>query len=159
MVERFTERARRAMVLAADEARSRRHEAIGPEHLLLGILREGACLDLKVLERTRVRPEMLQAEVEGALSAMAGSPACGEPVFSPELKAVLETAFKLRRRSDSALGAEHLLLGLLADDGSAAGRIMRAAGAEFETACRMGFLVPGGERGFLLATSPWLARP
>src|SRR5213594_1554169 len=76
-----------------------------------------------------------------------------------ELKAVLETAFKLRRRSDSALGAKHLLLGLLADDGSAAGRIMRAAGAEFETACRMGFLVPGGERGFLLATSPWLARP
>ena len=57
------------------------------------------------------------------------------------------------------IGAEHLLLGLLADDGSAAGRIMRAAGAEFDTACRMGFLVPGGERGFLLATSPWLARP
>ena len=87
MVERFTERARRAMVLATDEARSRRHEAIGPEHLLLGILREGACL------------------------------------------------------------------------GSAAGRILRAAGAEFETLCRMGFLVPGGERGFFLATSPWLARP
>ena len=83
----------------------------------------------------------------------------GQGPTIPELKAVLETAFKLRRRSDCALGAEHLLLGLLADDGSAAGRIMRAAGAEFETACRMGFLVPGGERGFLLATSPWLARP
>ena len=148
MVEQFTERARRAMVLAADEARSRRHEAIGPEHLLLEILCEGACLDLEVLERIRARPEMLRVEVERALSAMAGSPARGEPVFSPELKAVLETAFKLRRRSDSALGAEHLLLGLLADDG-----------AEFETACRMGFLVRGGERGFLLATSPWLARP
>ena len=159
MVEQFTERARRAMVLAADEARSRRHEAIGPEHLLLGILREGACLDLEVLERIRARPEMLRVEVERALSEMAGPPARGEPVFSPELKAVLETAFKLRRRSDSALGAEHLLLGLLADDGSAAGRIMRAAGAEFETTCRMGFLVPGGERGFLLATSRWLARP
>ena len=159
MVERFTERARRAMVLATDEARSRRHEAIGPEHLLMGILREGACLDLKVLERIRVSPETLQDEVERVLSAMAGSPARGEPVFSPELKSVLETAIKLRRRSDSVIGAEHLLLGLLADDGSAAGRIMRAAGAEFDTACRMGFLVPGGERGFLLATSPWLARP
>jgi ATP-dependent Clp protease ATP-binding subunit ClpC len=159
MVERFTERARRAMVLATDDARSRRHEAIGPEHLLMGILREGACLDLKVLERIRVSPATLQAEVERVLSAMAGSPARGEPVFSPELKSVLETAIKLRRRSDSVIGAEHLLLGLLADDGSAAGRIMRAAGAEFETACRMGFLVPGGERGFLLATSPWLARP
>lgn len=159
MVERFTERARRAMVLATGEARSRRHEAIGPEHLLMGILREGACLDLKVLERIRVSPETLQDEVERVLSAMAGSPARGEPVFSPELKSVLETAIKLRRRSDSVIGAEHLLLGLLADDGSAAGRIMRAAGAEFETACRMGFLVPGGERGFLLATSPWLARP
>ena len=159
MVERFTERARRAMVLATDEARSRRHEAIDPEHLLMGILREGACLDLKVLERIRVSPETLQAEVERVLSAMADSPARVEPVFSPELKSVLETAIKLRRRSDSVIGAEHLLLGLLADDGSAAGRIMRAAGAEFDTACRMGFLVPGGERGFLLATSPWLARP
>jgi len=159
MVERFTERARRAMVLATDEARSRRHEAIGPEHLLLGILREGACLDLKALERIRVSPETLQAEVERVLSAMAGSPARGKPVFSPELKAVLETAFKLRRRRDSAIGAEHLLLGLLTDDGSAAGRILRAAGAELETLCRMGFPVPGGERGFFLATSPWLARP
>ena len=74
MVERFTEGARRAMVLATDEARSRRHEAIGPEHLLMGILREGACLDLKVLERIRVSPETLQAEVERALSVMAGSP-------------------------------------------------------------------------------------
>jgi ATP-dependent Clp protease ATP-binding subunit ClpC len=158
MVERFTERARRAMVLATDEARSRGHEALGPEHLLLGILREGECLDLKVLERIRVRAETLRAEVERVLSAIAGSPARGEPVFSPELKAVLETAFKLRRRSDSPIGAEHLLLGLLIEGGSAASRILRAAGAEFETACRMGFLVAGGERGFFLATSPWLAK-
>ena len=159
MAERFTERARRAMVLATDEARSRHHETIGPEHLLLGILREGTCVDLEVLERIRVSAETLRAEVERVLSAMVGSPARGEPVFSPELKAVLETAVKLRRRSDGAIGAEHLLLGLLTDDGSAAGRILRAAGAEFETLCRMGFLVPGGERGFFLATSPWLARP
>ena len=159
MAERFTERARRAMVLATDEARSRHHETIGPEHLLLGILREGTCVDLEVLERIRVSAETLRAEVERVLSAMVGSPARGEPVFSPELKAVLETAVKLRRRSDGAIGAEHLLLGLLTDDGSAAGRILRAAGAEFETLCRMGFLVPGGDRGFFLGTSPWLARP
>jgi ATP-dependent Clp protease ATP-binding subunit ClpC len=158
MVERFTEEARRAMVLATDEARSRGHEAIGSEHLLLGILGEDACLDGKVLERIRVSPETLRAEVEHVLSAMAGSPARGEPVFSPGLKAVLETAFKLRRRSDSAIGVEHLLLGLLTEDGSAASRILRAAGAEFETACRMGFLVRGGERGFFLATSPWLGK-
>jgi ATP-dependent Clp protease ATP-binding subunit ClpC len=158
MVERFTERARRAMVLATEEAQLPRYEAVGPEHLLLGILREGECLDLKVLGRIRVSPETLRAEVERVLRAMAGSPACGEPVVSPKLKAVLETAFKLRRRSDSPIGAEHLLLGLLTEDGSAAGRILRAAGADFETLCRMGFLVPGGERGFLLATSPWLAK-
>jgi ATP-dependent Clp protease ATP-binding subunit ClpC len=158
MVERFTEGARRAMVLATEEAKLRRHEAVGPEHLLLGMLREGECLDLKVLERIRVSPEMLRVEVERVLSAIAGLPARGEPVFSPELKAVLETAFKLRRRSDSAIGAEHLLLGLLIEGGSAASRILRAAGAEFETACRMGFLVRGGERGFFLATSPWLTK-
>jgi ATP-dependent Clp protease ATP-binding subunit ClpC len=105
-----------------------------------------------------VRPDTLRAEVERALSAAPGSPSSGEPVFSPALKAVVETAFKLRRRRDGSIGAEHLLLGLLAEDSSAAGRILRAAGAEFETACRMGFLVPGGERGFFLATSPWLAK-
>jgi ATP-dependent Clp protease ATP-binding subunit ClpC len=158
MVERFTERARRAMVLATEEAQVRRHEAVRPEHLLLGILREGECLDLKVLERIRVSPDVLRAEVERVLGVAAESPSSAGPVFSLELKAVLETAVRLRRRSDSAIGAEHLLLGLLTEDGSAAGRILRAAGAEFETACRMGFLVPGGERGFFLATSPWLGK-
>jgi ATP-dependent Clp protease ATP-binding subunit ClpA len=67
MIERFTERAQRAMVLATEEARRRRHETVGPEHLLLGILLEGGCLDLRVMAdpgapryaqgRGRARPE------------------------------------------------------------------------------------------------------
>jgi hypothetical protein len=62
------------------------------------------------------------------------------------------------KRRDGSIGAEHLLLGLLAEGRTPASRILRAAGAEFEAACRMGFLVPGGKRGFFLATSPWLAK-
>jgi len=160
MVERFTERARRAIVLATEDAHRRRHGVIGPEHLLLGLLREGTCLDRKVLKRIGVSAETLETEVERVLTATAASPARdGEPVFSDELKTVLETAFQLRKRSDGEIGPEHLVLGLLMVPGSAAGRILRAAGSDFETACRMGFVVPGGERGFFLATSPWLARP
>jgi hypothetical protein len=102
------------------------------------------------------RPGMVERFTERARRAMVDG---GEPVFSHELKAILETALKLRRRSDSAIGPEHLLLGLLIDPASAAGRILRAAGSDFEAVCRMGFVVPGGERRFFLVTSPWLARP
>jgi ATP-dependent Clp protease ATP-binding subunit ClpC len=157
MVERFTERARRVMVLATEEARRRRHASVGSEHLLLGILREGQCLDPKVLKRLRVSAEMLQAEAERALGAPPAASSIGELAFSSELKGVLAMAFDLTRRPDGSIGPEHLLLGLLAEDGPA-GRVLRGAGADFEAACRMGFVVPGGERGFLLATSPWLAK-
>ena len=68
MLERFTERARRVMVLATEEARSRRHEAVGPEHLLLGILRDDGGLNVKVLERLRISPEALRTQVERVLS-------------------------------------------------------------------------------------------
>src|SRR5437016_13812306 len=67
MLERFTPRARRAVVLATEEARSRGHESIEPEHLLMGILRDGEGMAVKVLERLQV-PESLLAEVERLLS-------------------------------------------------------------------------------------------
>jgi ATP-dependent Clp protease ATP-binding subunit ClpC len=61
MLERFTARARRSIVLATKEARSRRHESIGPEHLLVGILRDGDGMAVKVLERLQASPETLRS--------------------------------------------------------------------------------------------------
>src|SRR5215510_10071227 len=73
MLERFTERARRVVVLATEEARSRRHETVGPEHLLMGILLVGGDFVVHSLEQLGVSPETLRAEAERTLGAIPGS--------------------------------------------------------------------------------------
>jgi hypothetical protein len=134
MLNRFTERARRVVVLAIEEARSRSHEAVCPEHVLMGILREGNGLAFKVLERFQVSVEALRAEVERALDEMPGSVTTTERAFSPEARAVLEASVdEQRRHRHNLIGTEHLLLGLLTHD-SAAGRILCAAGVNLDEA-------------------------
>ena len=162
MLERFTERARRVVVLATEEARSRRHDAVGPEHLLMGILRDGG-LAVRMLERLRVSTETLRAEVERVLSETPESATSGDPAFSPELKAVLEAALEIQRQR---VGIERLLLGLLADDRSAASQILRAAGADLDEARRTTLLLDrlGLDRPIteenvrFIATSKWRVR-
>jgi ATP-dependent Clp protease ATP-binding subunit ClpA len=117
MLERFTERARRVIALATEEARSRRHGAVVLEHLLIGILRDDGGFAVHVLEQLQVSPETLQAEIERRLSHLPCLPMSGEPTFSPELKAVLGAVLSAKR--ELAVGPEHLLLSLLAEDGSA----------------------------------------
>jgi ATP-dependent Clp protease ATP-binding subunit ClpC len=165
MLERFTARARRVVVLAIEEARRRRHNTVGPEHLLMGILRDGGDLDMKVLERLRVSPETLSAQAERVLSDMPESTTGAEPTFAAELKAVLRAALTVERQHRGPIGPEHLLLGLLADDRSAAGAILRAAGPGLEIGCRTGWLYRKGACAPLLkpsvrfiATSKWLVQ-
>ena len=163
MLERFTDRARRAMVLATEEARKRRHEAVSPEHLLMGVLRDGSGLGVKVLERLRVSSGTLRAAVERVLSDTPATATSAEPVFSPQLKAVLEAALEEQRRHcHRYIGTEHLLLGLLADDRSAAGQVLRAAGVSLDEARRMALLYLGlpytEENVRFIATSKWRVR-
>ncbi len=160
MIERFTERARRAVILATEEARRRRHAAVGAEHLLMGILRDAGPLGLKWLEHLRVSPETLSAEIERVLSQAAASATSGEPAFSPELKAMLETTLlEQQRHSATFIGTEHLLLGLLADGRSMASRILSAAGADLDKArllVRLPFNTPLTEdKVRFIATSMW----
>src|SRR3989442_10870614 len=133
MVERFTPRARRAVVLATEEARSRGHESIEPEHLLMGILRDGEGMAVKVLERLQV-PETLRAEVERLLSETPGSSTPSEPGFSAKLKAVLQAAVEARLQPNHVIGPENLLLGLLAWEGSEANGVLHAAGVNVDAA-------------------------
>jgi len=143
MLEQFTERARQAVVLATEEARSRRHDAVGPEHLLMGILRDGGGLGIKMLERLQVSPQTLRDEVERVLSEMPGSATSGDIGFSPELKAVLEATFEEQRQwRHGWIGTEHLVLGLL-DDHSRARGILRAAGADRDEIRRVMMLCLG----------------
>src|SRR5205814_5324784 len=134
MLERFTPRARRAVVLATEEARSRGHESISPEHLLMGILRDGEGMAVKVLERLQAPPETLRAEVERLLSEAPGSSTPSEPPFSPELRAVFQAALEARLQPNHVIGTENLLLGLLACEGSEANRVLHAAGVNVDAA-------------------------
>jgi len=133
MLERFTSRARQVVVLATEEARRRGHESVGPEHLLMGILRDSDGMAVKVLERLQVAPETLRAEIERVLSEGARSSIGSEPAFSPELKAVFEAALQSRRHPHM-VGTENLLLGLLAYEGPQASRVLRGAGVDADAA-------------------------
>jgi ATP-dependent Clp protease ATP-binding subunit ClpC len=155
MLERFTERARRVVVLATDEARSRRHEAVGPEHLLLGILQVGGSA-VHALEQLHVSPETLRAEVERVLSEIPESVAGGDPSFSPELKAVLEVALSVKRRLTVDT---NLLLLALAEEHSPISAILRAAGADRRLLLTSGFRKPVTEEEVsFVATSRWRVR-
>jgi ATP-dependent Clp protease ATP-binding subunit ClpC len=134
MLEQFTSRARRVVVLATEEARSRGHETIAPEHLLLGILRDADGMAVKVLERLGVQPGALRASVEGLLTETPASPAGSAPAFSPELRYVLAAALESRFQPHHVIGTENLLLGLLAYEGSAANHVLRAVGVDVERA-------------------------
>src|SRR5687767_5500839 len=130
MLERFTSRARRVVVLAIEAARSRGHETIGPEHLLMGILQDGDGMAVKVLERLEVQPDSLRAVLERVLTETPGSSTRSERAFSPELKAVLEAAVDSRFQPHHVVGTENLLLGLLTYEASAAYRVLRLAGVD-----------------------------
>jgi ATP-dependent Clp protease ATP-binding subunit ClpC len=166
MLERFTERARRVVVLASEEARNRRHAAVGPEHLLIGILRDGGGLAVCVMERLRLSSDIVRAELERVLNDAPTSMTGGDTAFSSELKAVLEAALEEQRRHRHGyVGTEHLLLGLLADEGSEASRILRDAGADLTEARRTTLLYLGDtripfteENVRFIATSTWRVR-
>jgi ATP-dependent Clp protease ATP-binding subunit ClpC len=159
MLDRFTERARRAVILATEEARRRRHDAIGPAHLLMGILRVGGGFVVHLLEQLRVNPETLRAQVEEILSETPGAVPGGEPAFSAELKAVLEAALGVKRRL--TVDTDLLLLALLAADQAGISRVLSAAGADLARARRLAQFVNSfskpvtEEEVRFIATSTW----
>ena len=163
MLERFTEGARQVLVLATEEARSRRHETVDPEHLLLGVLQAGGDFAVHSLKQLGVSPETLRAEAERVLGETPGSATGGEPAFSPELKAVLEVVLTVKRQR--TVDPDLLLLALLTDEHSAISGILHATGADLAKArwlpVRMSVLrkpVTEEEVSFV-ATSRWRIRP
>ena len=89
MFERFTERARRVVILARGEAEKYQHEYLGTEHLLLGILREGSGVAISVMQNMGVNLKQLEAEVVGKLPPTENVLTLGEIPFSPRAKKVL----------------------------------------------------------------------
>jgi ATP-dependent Clp protease ATP-binding subunit ClpC len=115
MFERFTERARQVVVLAQDEARALRHQYIGTEHLVLGLLREEAGLAARVLESLGVTLEAARAQVR-SIDGEGDSEArvTGQIPFTPQAKEALELALReALSLGHQYIGTEHVLLGLV----------------------------------------------
>src|SRR6185369_8673668 len=131
--ERFTERARRVIILAREEAGRFRHDFVGTEHILLGLIRDGEGIATAVLQRLGLRLETVKAEVERALAGFPKTLTFGEVPFTPQAKRVLELSIEeARQLGHNYIGTEHLLLGLMKEGQSIAAKILESLGARLD---------------------------
>jgi ATP-dependent Clp protease ATP-binding subunit ClpC len=124
LFERFTERARQVVVYAQGEARSLKHDYIGTEHLLLGLLREEEGIAARVLEGFNVTYDGVRAQVE-RIVGQGDELASGQIPFTPRAKKVLELALREAMALQSSfIGTEHLLLGIARENRGVASRVL-----------------------------------
>src|SRR5688572_8891124 len=126
MFERFTDRARRVVVLAQEEARLLNHNYIGTEHLLLGLIHEGEGLAAKALGSLGIGLEQVRSQVEEMIGVGTATPQ-GHIPFTPRAKKVLELSLReALQLGHNYISTEHILLGLLREgEGVAAQVLMR----------------------------------
>jgi ATP-dependent Clp protease ATP-binding subunit ClpC len=135
MFERFTDRARLAVVRAQEEARLLNHHDVGPEHLLLGLTHErvggsGA----KTLESLGISPEAVRQQVKEA-GPRGEQPPSGHIPFTPQAKDVLKLSLDESAQLDhSYVGTEHILLGLIRAGDGVAAQVLTGLGADLDTA-------------------------
>ena len=133
MFERFTERARQVVVYAQDEARALRHNYIGTEHLLLGVLREEAGLGARVLESLQIRIDEARAQV-ARIIGYGDEVTAGQIPFTPRAKKVLELSLReALALGHNYIGTEHILLGVVREREGVGARILRDFDADAET--------------------------
>jgi ATP-dependent Clp protease ATP-binding subunit ClpC len=127
--ERFTERARQVVVLAQEEARILKHNYIGTEHILLGLLREEEGLAARVLESLDITVERVRAQVVRIVGS-GEEVTSGQIPFTPRAKKVLELALReALSLGHNYIGTEHLLLGLVREGESGAAQLLAGRGA------------------------------
>jgi ATP-dependent Clp protease ATP-binding subunit ClpC len=130
MFERFTDRARRVVVLSQEEARRLNHNYIGTEHVLLGLLQEEEGIAARVLSSLGVSLDETRDAVEEIIGHGTGSPADHIP-FTPRAKKVLELSLReALQLGHNYIGTEHLLLGLLREGEGVAAQVLVRLGAE-----------------------------
>ena len=130
MFERFTDRARRVVVLAQNEARGLNHNYIGTEHLLLGLIEEGEGVAAKALEMTGIEPEAVRATVVEMIGKGSSAPE-GTIPFTPRAKKVLEFALReALQLGHNYIGTEHMLLGLIREGEGVATKVLVELGAD-----------------------------
>ena len=130
MFERFTDRARRVVVLAQEEARLLNHSYIGTEHILLGLIHEGEGVAAKALESLNISLEAVRAQVEEILGQGGSSPS-GHIPFTPRAKKVLELSLReALQLGHNYIGTEHILLGLIREGEGVAAQVLVKLGAD-----------------------------
>src|SRR6266540_4070973 len=125
MYERFTDRARKVMQLASQEAQRFNHEYIGTEHFLLGLIKEGSGVAANVLKNLDIDPRKVRLEVEKIVQAGPPTSVQGKLPQSPRAKKVLDFAIEeARGLNHNYVGAEHVLLGLLREEEGVAAQVL-----------------------------------
>ncbi len=134
MWQRFTERARRVILLGQDEAGKLNSGYVGTEHLLIGLVRENEGVGARVLLEMGVTRDQVREEVKRELTAQIESERIGgEPKLTPKAKRVLELAAdEARRMRHNYIGTEHLLLALLREKEGQAATVLRRLGVKLE---------------------------
>ena len=132
MFERFTEKARRVVVYAQEEARMLNQNYIGTEHLLLGLIREQDGIAAKALESLNISLEDVHAQVEDLIGRGTFVPT-GHIPFTPRAKKVLELSLReALQLGHSYIGTEHILLGLIREGEGVAAQVLLNLGADLE---------------------------
>jgi ATP-dependent Clp protease ATP-binding subunit ClpC len=130
MFERFTDRARRVVVLAQEEARMLNHNYIGTEHILLGLIHEGEGVAAKALESLGISFEAVRQQVEEIIG-QGQSPPTGHIPFTPRGKKVLELSLReALQLGHNYIGTEHILLGLIHEGEGVAAQVLQKLGAD-----------------------------
>lgn len=133
MFNRFTERARKVIILAKEEARRFNHDYIGTEHILLGLIREGEGVAAAVLEKMGLDLETIRLEVEKVVQPGPSTQILGDIPFTPRAKKALELAAEeARALGHNYIGTEHILLGIIREGESVASQVLLNLGLDLD---------------------------
>jgi len=133
MFERFTDRARRVVVLAQEEARMLNHNYIGTEHILLGLIHEGEGVAAKALESLGISLEAVRQQVEEIIGQGQQAPS-GHIPFTPRAKKVLELSLReALQLGHNYIGTEHILLGLIREGEGPGAQVLTGLNADLDT--------------------------
>ncbi|MCM8776334.1 MAG: AAA family ATPase, partial [Candidatus Omnitrophica bacterium] len=153
MFDRFTERARKVIILAKEEAKRFNHDYIGTEHILLGLIKEGESVAAAVLQNLGLSLDTIRLEVEKLVQFGPSTIVSGDIPFTPKAKKVIELAMdEARRLGHNYIGTEHLLLGLIKEGEGVASHVLMNIGLDLnkvraEVIKLLGSSTPSGAGG------------
>ena len=165
MFDRFTERARKVIILAKEEAKRFNHDYIGTEHVFLGLIKEGESVAAAVLQNLGLALDTIRLEVEKLVLFGPSTIVSGDIPFTPKAKKVIELAMdEARRLGHNYIGTEHLLLGLIKEGEGVASHVLMNVGLDLnkvraEVIKLLGSSTPSGAGGAGGSATPTVGGP